>query len=249
MPSPLAGTAVPFAATATRAIAIVIADDHALFRAGLRTLLESEPQSDFRVVGEAANGYETIDAVRALNPDVLLLDLSIAGRRGVDVLRTLAAPIPVPSRPRTPMPRTIVLNAALDDQQALEALRLGAHGILPKDSPPPLLFKCVRAVANGECWLAHEHVSNLVRHLQTSRSTAHEAQPRQTPTAFGLTPRERQVVSAIADGFTNRDIAQRYSVSADTVKHHLTNIFDKCGVSTRLELALFAVHHGLVDTP
>ena len=240
-------TAVPIAAT--RAISIVIADGHGLFRAGLRRLLESESQSDFLVAGEAANGYEAVDLVRALNPDILLLDLSIAGRRGVEVLRTIAAPIPVPARPRTPMPRTIMLTGASDDEEALEALRLGAHGILPKDSPPPLLFKCVRAVANGECWLGHEHVSNLVRHLQTSRSTAHEAQTRRPTTAFGLTPRERQVVSAIADGSTNRDIAQRYSVSADTVKHHLTNIFDKCGVSTRLELALFAVHHGLVDTP
>jgi two-component system, NarL family, nitrate/nitrite response regulator NarL len=234
MPSPLAGTSVPF--VASRAISIVIADDHALFRAGLRTLLESEP--DLQVVGEAANGNDAVGIVHALNPDVVLLDLSIPGRTGLDVLRTL-------SRVAMPAPRAIVLAAAIDDELALEALRLGAQGILPKDSSPPLLFKSVRAVANGECWLGRGHVANLVRHVQVRNDAARD-QPRRP--AFGLTPRERQVVSAIADGATNRDIAQRYSVSADTVKHHLTNIFDKCGVSTRLELALFAVHHGLVDT-
>jgi two-component system nitrate/nitrite response regulator NarL len=234
MSSLLAGPTVPFAAT--RAITIVIADDHGLFRAGLRRLLESE--SDLRVVAEAANGSEAVDAVHALKPDILLLDLCIAGRAGLDVLRALATPA-------QPMPRTIVLATAIDDELALEALRLGAQGILLKDTAPPLLFKSVRAVANGQCWLGREHVSNLVRHLQMTRNTADHDQPRRT--AFGLTPRERQVVSAIADGSTNRDIAQRYSVSADTVKHHLTNIFDKCGVSNRLELALFAVHHRLVD--
>jgi two-component system, NarL family, nitrate/nitrite response regulator NarL len=252
MPSPLAGTTVPFAAT--RAISIVIADDHGLFRAGLRGLLESEP--DLRVIGEATSGSEAVVVVDALKPDILLLDLSISGRSGLDVLRALARPaihaaaMPGPAAPAAamPMPRTIVLAAAIDDDLALEALRLGARGILLKDSPPPLLFKCVRAVASGECWLGNGHVANLVRHLQlqTARPPVHD-QPRRA--AFGLTPRERQVVSAIADGSTNRDIAQRYSVSADTVKHHLTNIYDKCGVSTRLELALFAVHHGLVDAP
>jgi two-component system, NarL family, nitrate/nitrite response regulator NarL len=217
------------------AIAIVIADDHGLFRAGLRRLLESE--SDFRVAGEAANGIAAVDAVHILNPDVLLLDLCLAGRSGLDVLRALA-------RSTLPRPRTIVLTAAIDDDQAIEALQLGAQGILLKDSAPPLLFKSIRAVANGQCWLGRDCVANLVRHLQTARNAVHE-EPRRT--AFGLTTRERQVVSAIVDGSTNRDIAQRFAVSADTVKHHLTNIFDKCGVSNRLELALFAVHHRLVD--
>jgi two-component system nitrate/nitrite response regulator NarL len=225
--------AAPFAAT--RAIAIVIADDHALFRAGLRGLLESE--SDLRVVGEAANGHEAVDVVQALHPDVLLLDLCIARHSGLNVLRALA-------RPALPLPRTIVLTAAIDDEQAIEALQLGAQGILLKDSAPQLLFKSVRAVANGQCWLGRERVAHLVRHLQTTKAAVHEDTRRP---AFGLTTRERQVVSAIVDGSTNRDIAQRYSVSADTVKHHLTNIFDKCGVSNRLELALFAVHHRLVD--
>lgn len=245
MPTPLVATATtdPLPFTTTRAIAIVIADDHGLFRAGLRGLLESE--SDLRVVGEAANGHQAVEVVDAQHPDVLLLDLCIAGRSGLDVLRALATPARPPSR----APRTIVLTAAIDDEHAIEALLLGAQGILLKDSAPMLLFKSVRAVANGQCWLGRERVAHLVRHLQTTRNAAHESLEPPRRTAFGLTPRERQIISAIVDGATNRDIAQRYSVSADTVKHHLTNIFDKCGVSTRLELALFAVHHRLVDTP
>jgi two-component system, NarL family, nitrate/nitrite response regulator NarL len=215
---------------------IVIASDHGLFRAGLRGLLQSE--TDFRVIGEAVNSIEAIDVVQALTPDVLLLDLSITRRTGLDVLRAFA------KSQSGGQPRTIVLAVAIDDGQSIEALQLGAQGILLKDCPPPLLFKSVRAVANGQCWLGRECVTNLVRHLQATKLAAHE-EPRRT--AFGLTTRERQVVSAIVDGSTNRDIAQRFAVSADTVKHHLTNIFDKCGVSNRLELALFAVHHRLVD--
>jgi two-component system, NarL family, nitrate/nitrite response regulator NarL len=233
MASPFS-TGASFAAA--RTITIVIASDHGLFRAGLRGLLQSE--TDFHSVGEAVNGIEAIDVVQALSPDVLLLDLSIAGRTGLEVLRALAK-----SQPGA-QARTIVLAVALDDGQSIEALELGAQGILLKDSAPHLLFKSVRAVANGQCWLGRECVTNLVRHLQTTKVAAPEA-PRRT--AFGLTTRERQVVSAIVDGSTNRDIAQRFAVSADTVKHHLTNIFDKCGVSNRLELALFAVHHRIVD--
>jgi two-component system, NarL family, nitrate/nitrite response regulator NarL len=250
MTSRLATTA---AFVETRAITVVIADDHGLFRAGLRGLLEGE--SGFQVVGEAANGIDAVDVVQALKPDVLLLDLCLAERSGsgLDVLRALARP-PQPQSPALSLPhvhapahrtRTIVLTDAIDDGQTIEALLLGAQGILLKDSAPPLLFQSVRAVANGQCWLGRECVTNLVRHLQTMKVTAHDERRR---TAFGLTTRERQVVSAIVDGSTNRDIAQRFAVSADTVKHHLTNIFDKCGVSNRLELALFAVHHRLVDT-
>lgn len=250
MPSSSAG---PPVSVAVRAITIVIADGHGLFRAGLRRLLECEP--DLRVVGEAANSREAVVAVEAVRPDILLLDPGLAGRSGLDVLHTLAGsgsgPAPGPAPRSGPgLPRTIVLTATIDDELAIEALRLGAQGILPKDSAPRLLFECVRTVADGQCWLGHEHVANLVRHLQTIATAARTAvsdPPRRA--AFGLTNRERQVVSAIVDGSTNRDIARRYAVSADTVKHHLTNIFDKCGVSTRLELALFAMHHGLVDTP
>jgi two-component system nitrate/nitrite response regulator NarL len=121
--------------------------------------------------------------------------------------------------------------------------------VVMKDCAPHLLVKGIRAVVSGEYWVGRERVTNLVHYLRTM-STASRADAAAAPRPmFGLTKRELQIVSAIVGGYTNKDIAHRYSLSEDTVKHHLTNIFDKCGLSNRLELALFAVNHRLVDTP
>jgi two-component system nitrate/nitrite response regulator NarL len=215
-------------------IAIVIADDHALFRDGLRRLIESE--SDLRITGEAADGDQALDVVRAVRPDILLLDLAMPRRPGLDVLRELA-------RSQTPV-RTILLTAAIENEQVIEALQLGALGIVQKDCATQLLFKSIRAVMAGECWVGRERVTDLVRYLRSVSADAGDSRRRK----FGLTPRELQIVSAIVAGQTNREIAQQFSVSEDTVKHHVTSVFDKCGVSNRLELALFAVNHRLVDS-
>jgi two-component system, NarL family, nitrate/nitrite response regulator NarL len=217
-------------------IAIVIADDHALFRDGLRRVIESE--SDLRVAGEAADGDQALDVVRSLRPDILLLDLAMPRRTGLEVLREL-------SQSQMTV-RTILLTATIENAQVIEALQLGALGIVHKDCATHLLFKGIRAVMAGECWVGRERVTDLVRYLR-SVSTADAGDVRRKK--FGLTPRELQIVSAIVTGQTNREIAQQFSVSEDTVKHHVTNVFDKCGVSNRLELALFAVNHRLVDTP
>lgn len=217
-------------------IAVVIVDDHALFRDGLRRLIESE--SDLRVAGEAADGDQALDVVRSIRPDILLLDLAMPRRPGLDVLRELA-------REQIPV-RTILLTAAIENAQVIEALQLGALGIVQKDCATQLLFKSIRAVMAGECWVGRERVTDLVRYLRSvSAEDAGDTRRRK----FGLTPRELQIVSAITAGQTNREIAQQLSVSEDTVKHHVTNVFDKCGVSNRLELALFAMNHRLVDTP
>lgn len=216
-------------------ISVVIADDHALFRDGLRRLIESE--SDLRVAGEAADGDQALDVVRSIQPDILLLDLAMPRRPGLDVLRELA---------QSQMPvRTILLTAAIENAQVIEALRLGALGIVQKDCATHLLFKSIRAVMAGECWVGRERITDLVRYLRSVSVEAGDARRKK----FGLTPRELQIVSAIVAGQTNREIAQQLSVSEDTVKHHVTSVFDKCGVSNRLELALFAVNHRLVDTP
>jgi two-component system nitrate/nitrite response regulator NarL len=221
----------------SQAIRIVIADDHALFRAGLRLLLERE--ADLRVLAEAADGLEACDAVRTHNPDILLLDLLMPRQPGLDVLRSLAD--------SGPPVRTIMVTASIDNAQMIEALQLGAQGVVMKDCAPHLLVKGIRAVVSGEYWVGRERVTNLVQYLRAMSTPSHvEASPRPM---FGLTRRELQIVSAIVGGYTNKDIAQRFSLSEDTVKHHLTNIFDKCGLSNRLELALFAVNHRLVDTP
>ncbi len=215
-------------------IRILIADDHPIFRDGLRRLLESEP--GFRVVGMAADGAVALELVRRLKPDILLLDLAMPRVAGLEALRELAAsPTPV---------RTLVLTAAIERTQIIEALQLGARGVVLKESATELLLKGIRAVMAGQYWVGRESVSDLVDALRDLTKGAEEEGKRRT---FGLTPREREIVSAIVAGYTNKDIAQQFSISEQTVKHHLSNIFDKLGVSNRLELALFAVHHQLTE--
>lgn len=217
------------------AIRIIIADDHPIFRKGLKSLLDDE--EGLQVVGEAESGDEAVSLARALRPDVLLLDLAMPGASGMDALAELAAqenaPIPV---------RTILLTAGIQRDEIVKALQLGAAGVVLKTSPPDLLFKSIRAVMAGQHWIGRDCVSDLVQALQRYSESSPPARQR-----FGLTPRELEITSAVVQGFSNKEIAQKYVLSEDTVKHHLTNIFDKVGASSRLELALFAVHHRLLD--
>ena len=215
---------------------ILIADDHPIFRDGLRRLLESE--RDFRVVGEACDGVEAVDLVRKLKPEILLLDLAMPRRAGLEALRELSTD--------TTAVRVILLTAAAEKEQIVEALQLGARGVVLKDSATQILLKSIRAVMSGEYWVGRESVSNLVQYLRSliGSSTVASRQKR-----YGLTPRELEIISAVVAGYANKEIAEHFKISEDTVKHHLSNIFDKLGVSTRLELALFAVNQSLPFKP
>ncbi len=213
-------------------IRILLADDHPIFRDGLKRLLEAEP--GFKVIGEASNGVEAVRLVKQLKPELLLLDLSMPQQTGIEAIRELGS--------LGASVRIILLTAAAEKSQIVEALQLGARGVVLKDSATQLLIQAVRTVMAGEYWVGREQVSNLVQYLRTlMQTTAQETKQRK----FGLTPRELEIVSAVVAGFANKEIAGHFKISEDTVKHHLSNIFDKLGVSTRLELALFAVNQSL----
>ena len=215
-------------------IRILIVDDHPVFRYGLRQLLESEP--GFVVVGEAADGPQALKLARELAPHIMLLDLAIPGRPGLDVLREVAN--------GGPPVRTIILTAALEKTDIAQALQLGARGIVLKEVAPELIFESIHAVMKGRFWVGRESVSEVVELLQRLLPRTTSALTR---VSFGLTPREREVVAAITAGFSNSEIAHRLGLSPQTVKHHVTSIFDKLGVSNRMEVILFAVSHHLAD--
>jgi len=216
-------------------VRILLADDHPIFRDGLRRLLETEP--GFRVVGEASDGAEAVAMAKKLKPDLLLLDLAMPQHPGLEAVRELG-------NSDTPV-RILLLTAAVEKEQIVEALQLGARGVVLKESATQLLLNSIRAVMAGQYWVGRETISNLVEYLRGL--LAPPPAPKQKK--FGLTPRELEIVSAVVAGYTNKDVAAHYKISEDTVKHHLSNIFDKLGVSTRLELALFAVHQDLPLVP
>ena len=217
----------------TREISILIADGQTLFREGLRELLEE--QSDLHVVGEAPDGPGALRLVADLKPDVLLLDLEIPKLNGKEVLERLSA-----AAAKT---RTVLLAASIENDHMSEVFRLGARGLILKESPTSMLLKCIRSVAAGQFWMVHGPVSDI-----NSPDPGHTPpiDLRMQARRFGLTPREHGVLVLVIAGKTNKQIAEQFSISEQTVKHHITHIFDKVGVYNRLELALFAIHHGLV---
>jgi two-component system, NarL family, nitrate/nitrite response regulator NarL len=214
-------------------IRVAIADTHPVVREGLHRLLQAEP--GFQVVGEAENGDEAVKLVTAKRPDVLMIDARIAGMTGMAVLRELA-------KTATDC-RVVVLNASLDRTQVLEALRLGARGLVTKHTTVALMLKCIRTVMAGQYWIGRESVSDLIGCLMPRRSGAEAAR---LPEKSELTRRELQIIGAVVAGYTNKDIAARLSLSEHTVKHHLSSIFDKLGVTNRLEVALLALKEKLV---
>jgi DNA-binding NarL/FixJ family response regulator len=208
-------------------VRVVIAHEHPIFRYGLKLLLEET--RGFHVVGEAADGVHAVQLSRDLQADVLLMDLAIPAG-GLETLQSLAT--------SAPSVRPVVLIGD-DDKAQLTALRFGARGVVPRESPVAELFSSITAVMRGESW--HGDAS------APRRAAAMRAKSRRGPTnRFRLTKRELQIVAAVADGETNKGIAARFSVTEDTVKHHLSSVFDKLGVFSRLELAVFAINHGLI---
>jgi two-component system, NarL family, nitrate/nitrite response regulator NarL len=211
-------------------VRVMIADDHVIFRAALRRLLEFE--RGFHVAGETGGNGEVVSLARRLEPDVLLLD-DAHGHQALDAVREVST--------LKHTCRTILLTAQIREQQLVQAFRAGARGIMAKASPVDLLFRSIDAVMAGEYWVGRERVADLVRVFRSGPSDSHDKRP------FGLTSRELQVVEAVVAGYTNKEIADHLTISHNTAKHHLSSIFDKLGVSNRLELALFTHSHGILQ--
>ena len=217
-------------------IRILIADDHPIVRDGLRKLLSLE--DDFDVIGEAADGREVLDKVQELDPDVLLLDLRMPNLDGLSTLQAMSQ--------LNKHTKVIVLTASEDKNEFVQAMKLGCSGIVLKQTAPELIVKSIRKVQGGEIWLDSHTTAAVMRQFAAPGELG-------GPAASGgkgrerspLSTREREIVQLVAQGYKNKEMAEKMFISEQTVKNHLHNIFDKLGVSDRLELALYAIHKGL----
>jgi DNA-binding NarL/FixJ family response regulator len=222
-------------------IRIAIADDHPIFRDGLCRLLLLE--EDFEVVGQVEDGLHVSEVLQQCDPDILLLDLNMPGLSGLGTLQILQA-----ARSRA---RVILLTASDNQQEFLQALKLGSCGIVQKQAATELLIDSIRRVHAGEVWIDSDTTTAVIRRLMANEeappppqmpSPAVQSESAHSP----LSPREGEIVSLVAQGFKNREMAEKMFISEQTVKNHLHNIFDKLHVSDRLELALAVVARQLL---
>lgn len=224
----------PQAATAAPAppIRILIVDELQIFRDGLRVLLASDAR--LQIVADAADEEAATPLVRDLRPHILLLGSLPPHNRPLDMLRRLAA--------AQLSVRTILLVKSINAPEIVMAFQFGACGVVPRDSPAASLFESIDAVSAGVYWIGKERVAAdvpaMIRRLEHARNDA---------VRFGLTRREVEVVRGVVTGESNHQIASRLRITDNTVKRHLVNVFNKVGASNRVELALFAVYHRLID--
>lgn len=212
-------------------IRVLIVGEQTLFREALQKLLEREP--DLLFVGGAPGTWEALELLDEVQPDILLLILNTPQNSGVEILRKLAV-----ARVK---PRTILIANSVEKGNMIDALKLGAYGLVPKEAGSRMLFKAIHAVHSGIYWVDQEIVARLVATLNQSPAA------KEQQNAYGLTLREMEVLSAIVEGYTNKDIAEKFRISAQTVKHHLSNIFKKVGTSNRMSLAILATNQHWVQ--
>lgn len=210
-------------------IRILIADDHAIVRAGIRALLQLHP--DFEVVGEAGDGHEAILQVRRLQPDVVLMDLAMPGMDGLAATHEICR--------ISPQTRVLVLSQHENREYVLPALRAGAAGYVLKRAPDDTLIRAIRAVYAGETYVDPRLAELLVEEVR--RSTEGSVDPLDT-----LTEREREILILLAQGKSYQEIAQTLFISVKTVDFHRTNLMRKLGLKNRTELVQFAMRRGLI---
>jgi len=219
-------------------ITVLIADDHAIVREGLRTILELE-SAGVSVIGEAASGREAVARARELRPDVVLMDVRMSDMDGVEATRCILT--------EDPCPRVIILTNYDDDEYLFEAIRAGAAGYLLKDVSPTDLAHAIVTVHQGHSLVQPSVLGKLLEQfasLSQERPTAERHELHED-----LTPREMEVLQAIARGLNNREIAEELVISEKTVKTHITSIFSKLDVKDRSQAMLYAIHKRLVEIP
>jgi DNA-binding NarL/FixJ family response regulator len=216
-------------------IRVVLADDHPIVRDGLRKLLMLE--DDIQVVGEASDGREVVQVVQETQPDIVILDLRMPHMDGLSALQALQQ---VEKRAKV-----IVLTASEDKNEFVQAMKLGCSGIVLKQTAPELIVKSIRKVNDGEIWLDSHTTAAVMRQFAAPGEMMGGSGTSKGRERSPLSQREREIVGLVAQGYKNREMAEKMFISEQTVKNHLHNIFDKLGVSDRLELALYAIHKGL----
>jgi len=214
-------------------IRIVIADEHPIVRQDLRRSLESEP--GLHILGEASDAHGASQFARQYKPDILLVDFALSQRLDPTTLNESTNPV-----------RVVVMVTTIEKTHLVEAFRLGAHGVVLKQSTSRVLLKSIQSVMAGQYWLESGSVGVLVEALRESLAHGNGTK---SPSDYGLTRREVDIITKIASGRSNKEVGQEFAISERTVKHHLTNIFGKVGVSSRLQLALFAVNQHFMSGP
>jgi DNA-binding NarL/FixJ family response regulator len=212
-------------------VRVIVADSQTIFRVGLRKIFALE--DDIRVVGQAESFGQAIAAIARFDSEVILFEAALAADPAEAVSELLH---------RAPNSKLVVLTADAKEDQTLEFLRRGAHGIVERAIAPELLVKCLRRVAEGEIWLDRRGVNWVLNAYRTQAS-----RPVSTAPKVHLTQKEMLIISCVAQGMKNKEIAQRVNTTEQVVKNYLRKVYDKLGVSDRLELALYCLHHRLLD--
>lgn len=210
-------------------IRILIADDHAIVRKGLITLIASEPGME--VVGEAADGVEVVLKARSLKPDVILLDMVMPRQNGLEAIHQI--------KREDPQARILVITSFAEDQMVFPAIKAGALGYLLKDSSPQQLLQAIYDVFNGEASLDPAIALKVIRELNSSSGLPLTEDP--------LTARESAILKLVAQGLSNQEIAERLVISERTVGNHIGNILSKLHLANRTQAALYALREGLAD--
>lgn len=214
-------------------IRIVLIDDHAVLRMGLKMLIESKP--GLEVVGETGNSTEASGVVAQTQPDIVLLDIDLGSTSGIELIPQIRA--------LAPTARIIILTGVRDTEIHMRAVRLGAMGLVLKERADDFLLTAIEKVNAGEVWLSRAVIGNVFTEL-LDEGAAEDPDP-DLEKINSLTPREREVVSLLSEGLRNKQIGERLFISETTVRHHLSSVFAKLGVSSRFELVMYAQKRGL----